>query len=147
MSSLQRTIVTFLKGEIWLHNANDIYNNFYGKQFDRRITVVAAGSNPSAEKDWLYLYLEDTDGDWSAVISNEKGQASELLAVDFEKLGSDTRADFLRDSNTPNVDNPVLNGDFLKSKEITIELIDSSTEYSKIFAVGVYYNQSETTNR
>lgn len=147
---VDNVLVSFVAGQLWKHNSSAVpYNNFYGVQYTRDIEIMFGSVNPKEMKDWLYIRLETQGmGDWSApIISNQEGQLSELLSSDLEDLEGDQMADFLMDKNTPGVDNPITQGDTLKSKALKVIIRDSSLVYSKILLADAHYITSESTNK
>lgn len=142
-------LVTFKDGEVWLHNVNDKRNTFYGVFSPSQIQIVG-NSEQSRNKVWQSVSLESnlvwatpTDG-----INNGGSQISELSESDFIKREAegDFHAAFLRDKNTPNVANPLIEGDNIRGKVVEILLENKSEEFCKLFAVNFYYLASELSN-
>lgn len=139
-------IVSFKNGAIYLHNSNNTYNNFYGTQYNSEIW---AASNVDPSKVKVYTALsEESNAIWTMFgIENEAGQDSNLIDQDFSLREGVYYAALLRDSNTPNVTNPVLNGDVLRGPVMVAKLRNSSTTLVKLFAVNFQVIPSERSNR
>ena len=76
--------------------------------------------------------------------TNQNGQKTNLIASDFEKIEGDYYAEFLRDENSPG---GLIEGDDMRSAELTITLRKNSTDFVKLFAVGILSQLSERTNK
>lgn len=66
-------------------------------------------------------------------INGKTNQSSSLLYTDFRERESEFDAAFLRDANTPNVTNPLIEGDTMKGKEAKITLSLPSTYVNEDF--------------
>lgn len=141
-------VFAFLDGQIWKQNVNPLYNNFFGVQYTQKLMAVGNVSG-STMKVWLNVSLEGTSTDvWSAPsITTLEGQTSELANGDFELIENVWYADLLRDSSTPNVANPLIFGDDLRSSALKVMFENTSTEYSLLFGINLYAISSEKTNR
>ena len=138
-------IVTFNKGDLFLHNDNDIRNNFYGKQFSSIMEVIF-NMDFSTRKFWLALTLE-ANKIWEAIsITNQNGQKTNLIEADFENIEGDFYAQIRKDENTP-VDNPLIEGDDMRSHELKVRLENKDTENVKMIMVGTESQASERTNK
>lgn len=139
-------LVSFRKGELYRHEDSETYCNFYGDQYSQQITIVA-NEAPSVMKRWMSLSLE-TNKPWSAPkITTPSGQKSSLIESDFEFLENVYRADFLRDENTPNEENPLIFGDDLLGETLDVTISNSHSDYTKIYAVNLYPIISQTSNQ
>lgn len=146
MSSNGVDIVTFKNGNIYTHNTNPIMNNFYGVQYSSEIWVVVNGL-PSKNKVLAAISLESTDV-WEAYeILTQNNQKSNLIASDFELKQGIYYAGVLRDENTPNVTNPLSEGDILVDTTFLIKLRNSSTSFVKLYAVNSYWQPQERSDR
>lgn len=140
-------LVAFKDGELWRFNSNT-YNNFFGLQYNRSLTAVARMA-PSDMKNFLYISTESSHA-WGTApqgITTLEGQVSELNKSDFELVEHVYRADLLRDINTPNISDPLIFGDNLLSSILKVEMEDSETGYSTLYAVNIYSIISNPTNR
>jgi len=139
-------IVSFKDGSLYLHNRGDLYNNFYGVQYNAQLSVVF---NQDPHKVKVYQALsEDSTKAWlSNDISTPQGQLSNLIEEDFELKEDVFYAAFWKDSNTPNVDFPLINGDDLRSQSLLVKLFNADTEFVKLYSVACVYNNSERSNK
>lgn len=146
MTSNNVSLITFAGDQLFIHNSNQIHNNFYGAQFTSQVTIVS-NENPSAIKFYKTLEQESTSV-WPAIsITNQFGQLSNLIATDFTEREGVFWANFLRDENTPNITLPLINGDELRCHSLVIQLENSETDYVRLFATSIRHQPSELTNR
>lgn len=127
-------------GALWLHNSNEVRNNFYNTQYTSKITFYI-NINPETVKNFYSIRQQGTspwgspnDGDISiqAYQGKSKGQLSRLKAGNYRTLQGDFFADFLRDLSDPRFGSTLdalFNGADLQGKvmEITIENTDITT--------------------
>ena len=132
-------MVTFLDGDMWLHDANSIYNNFYGVQHPAYIEYVV-NPDPMYVKNWLHILQESTDL-WYAedinvpsTASYPDGMNSQLIFNKWGLYEGQYRADFLRDQTDPRKEfadildadtrrvTALLKGRFLKGEVLKIKL-------------------------
>jgi hypothetical protein len=114
-----QTLISFKNGELWVHNTNPVYNNFYGVQYDQKIRFAM---NLEKEKHKVLgsMAVYSTEK-WHAPTNYIKipahaeypgGMSSRILANKFIHKQGCWYAEFSRDANTPNA-NPLtvyLNG-------------------------------------
>lgn len=135
--------ITFKRGVGYLHNQTGVpYCNFYGVQYPSSVQI-AFNENPSNIKVFKNLEVESNDI-WTANISNQRGQASNLIDADYEKIENVYWASLWKDTNSPG---GLVDGDDLRSPELIIKLSNDSTNFVKLFTVGLKYFNSESTNR
>jgi hypothetical protein len=77
-------LVMFKNGSLYTHDTNQTRNNFFGAQYSSSVTPVF-NEAPSVNKFYKHINLKSTTA-WSAVISNQFGQASNLITGDFEEF-------------------------------------------------------------
>lgn len=139
-------IVTFKAGKIYIHNTNAIQANFYGVQYYPEIWAVL-NANPSNVKVFEALSQETLDA-WEVYsITNDDGQLSNLIVSDFTEIENLQYAPLWRDSNTPNVTNPLIEGDSMRSTVFLCKFRRTNTAYNKIFAINFNYIISNLHNR
>jgi hypothetical protein len=138
-------LVTWRGGKMYLHNSNNIYNNFYGKQFNSNVKMVS-NEAPSNIKVFSNIYQESSDA-WSCILTNKYGQESSLEVTDFELNEGVYYAALLKDINTPNVALPLIEGDDMRCYEMTIDMTNSNTSFVRLFAINVGFKFSEFTNK
>lgn len=123
MCQLGVLFVTFKDGNLWTHDDEPFYNNFYGTQYNQSITGVF---NKDVLQKKTYLSLaEVTSKIWACpeietTISSYGAlkQQSELIEQDFVEIEGNFNASFLRDKNS--IGN-LLNGDVLKGNWVKIK--------------------------
>lgn len=138
-------LVTFKDGKCYLQDSNATRGRFYGTNYAAQVTVVA-NENPSYPKIFKTIQQESTTQWECPSILTLESQSSNLIDDDFEKIQNQWYASFWFDSNTPNVTDPLINGDPLRSTAMEIQMQNDSTSEEKMFAVGVNYIVSNLSN-
>jgi hypothetical protein len=133
---------SFLNGELWKHDATNVYNNFHGVQYTSQINPVF-NTSPSQQKNYTYLSLE-ADKVWSVPsMKTPEGQESFILSGHFEKIQNEWYADIKNDIHTPNMldqDDALINGDFMQSNTLNVLLETQASDLTKLRFVNVYSN-------
>ena len=137
--------VSFVNGEAWLHDVNDVRNNFYGTQYNTKITPVFVGEDTSTKKVWEVAKLEQFQTDqkcnWSApIIVNDYNQLSRL-AQTFKKKEEHWSNPFKRDLNdvTVPINTRILNGRMLRSTNLTVGYENDYTDEFTLRALVAEY--------
>lgn len=139
-------IVTFKDGHLYTHNTNSVYNNFYEEQQDSRVEVVSH-ENPNAIKFYKNIAEESTSV-WDMIEGkNQVGQSTNLIKEDFETIESHHYAAFWKDVNTPNIAEPLIEGDDMRSYTMSLLLRNDSVTLEKLFSVGIRYETSELSGK
>jgi len=113
-----------------LHEANQVYNNFFNRQFNSEVWVV--GNQELVNKVYTTLRLKSTTP-WSAEISNDRNQFTMLIEKNFIPREKAWYAQIKRDMNTVNVTPPaIINGNAIRDIAILIRLINSNIENEQI---------------
>lgn len=118
--------LTFKAGKVYKHEMGTGYNTFYGVKYDSYIEPVF-NDIPMDMKAWMWLALTATDK-WSAerILSEYRGtklkQESRLLLTKFVVKEDLWQSDILKDINSPNGDNKILEGNKMRSKAIQVLL-------------------------
>ena len=140
MGDLNTKLFSFKDGEIWAHDNNSTYCNFYGVQGNAFITTVF-NTGALDKKTWVSI-METGSTTWACPViytqMNSYGttkQESELLESDFQTLETEYHASFLRDTNSQG---GLLEGDSLKGGYIVIK-------FEKTNANSFVYLNSATT--
>jgi hypothetical protein len=140
---------SFLNGEVWLHDVNEVRNNFYDAQHNSKITPVFSGENTSEKKVWEVAKLEqfqtDQKSNWSAPsITNDYNQFSRL-AQTFVKKEEHWSNPFKRDLSdvTVPVNSRILNGRMLRSTTLTVEFENDYTDEFTLKALVAEYIESK----
>ncbi len=145
MCPMNEGFVSFKDGALYVHNTNATANNFYGVQYTSQVTT-ASRQNPSEVKVLLAI-SEETPDAWSALITNESGQSTNVYASDFELREGLLYSDVYRNENTPNVTDPGINGDEMRDTSFLIKLTNTLTRFTKLFAINILYADSPRSNK
>lgn len=136
---LNTKLFSFKNGQIWAHDNNSTYCNFYGVQGKAYITTVF-NTGALDKKTWVSI-METGNTVWACPLiytQMDNGlvkQQSELAESDFDTLESEYQASFLRNSNSPG---GLIEGDALKGGYIVIR-------FEKLNANSFVYLNSATT--
>ena len=134
-------IITAKNGQIYLHNQNVIFNNFYGVQYPSEVWFMC-NANPYEVK-ILEAMEQVTNSVWEVYeITSPDGQLSNLIESDFETKENLQYAPFLFDQNTPNVANPLIEGDVLRNRTFLLKLRYNPTTYNKLFGININFIES-----
>jgi hypothetical protein len=125
--ALGSELFTIRNGEIWIEDKNDLYNNFYGVQYNSIITPVF-NDQPEDVKIWLALRLmqQQANGQcawFSDLVTNSLGQLSRLKAANFERKEKHWYTPYLRDlTDTASPAPVILQGRVLRDTDLKVEL-------------------------
>lgn len=145
-SSLGAETFSFVNGQIWIHDKNQVVNNFYGIQYNSQVFVVP-NTEPDSTKTWYAMYLESQQNDngmnWAIpVITTNTNQASRILNGVFEKREEYYWAEFKKDLNTAGVTDPIVNGRLLRSSALILQMINNSTNRIALRNIVLEYEDS-----
>ena len=141
IGSLGLDLVSFKNGECYMHLQNSPYANFYGVQQDSHI-VVPSNARPSESKVYMNTSVECNKALEAPEITTSEGNLSNLILSDFENTEGKWYAGFWFDQNTPNVANPLFEGDSLRGFYMLMKLQDNTTTNFSLFAVNFGFNYS-----
>lgn len=139
-------MVSWKDGQLYTHDDNILRNNFYGVQYGSEVIVISNDA-PSNEKIWEAISIESPDVWECPSITTPRGQQSNLISSDFEQIKNMQYAPFWNDTNTPNVNNPLTEGDKLFDTTLTVKLTNDLTTITKLFSVNVNWIANELSNR
>ena len=155
IASTSMRMITFNGGKLYLHNNNDVHNNFYGIQYTSKITSVS-NENPKNIKSFRALSYE-SNLPWSAPLitipSNSQypsGMESRLKAGKFINKEGIYYTEFLKDMNSPGFVDKVkalIDGRDLRGKVIEITFESENIEHTVLFSFNVKSTSSEMSNR
>jgi len=145
LSKINNVVVSFLDGALYVHGGNTLRNNFYGVQYTSTITSVF-NAMPSLTKIFKALSVESTSLWLPVAMSTPEGQQSHLIPEDFENLEGIWYAAILMDEQTPNVANPITQGDVMRSTVLRITLESDSTSATVLHFVNVDFIQSNLSH-
>jgi len=139
-----QTYISFLSGQLYTHNSNNLRCNFWGSQYGSEVRVHS-NINPNLMKVWDSIgimstgqWTPSTNGDVKVTIPTE--QQSRLKAGKFELQEGEYRSEFLRDmlsgESTPQ-ENNLFNGDDLRGYEVSVNLRNSDTDEANLRMVKI----------
>lgn len=135
-SYIQRDLVSFKDGQLWLHNTNTLYNNFYGVQYRSEITPIVCKIGDKQTFHAISYYGIQGDplkSEWEIEqITNRYGQQSRLKKAHFRLKENLWAASFLRDTTDTTVTNPIVNGRNLRGEELVLKFVNSSPLFASI---------------
>jgi len=151
MERLGLGFVSFMGGELWVHNSDEVGRcNLFGEQKDCIVGIVA---NEQANVIKLFDSVGiHTDGEWEitditipATLNYPDGMYSKLPTGKFQKRDGVLRAEFLRNmksgSSTASVVN-ALSGEQLRGHEGYMLLKNTSTAEVRLFKIDVNFTKS-----
>jgi hypothetical protein len=127
-------MVGFTGGKLWIHNDSDVYNNFYGKQYDSQIEVIA-NIEPDLNKVWQSLEVESYHPWYSPKITTPNGRETEVVKGRWVKKEDSFFAPIMKDKNDPRVTDGVVNGRQLRDRVCKILLVNDETEKITLFSI------------
>jgi len=146
ISTNNTSLISFKDGQLYKHNDNDTYNNFYGEQFTQKIKFIS-NEEPRLIKFYSTILTESTHPFSMPEATNQFGQKTSLTSNDFVDDEGVFKSELLMDENTPNVDNPIIEGDNIRCHSLAITLENSDTELVKLFEVGIGLYPSQLTGK
>jgi len=119
-------------------NRNAVYQDSAQGASETSVIKFVSNIEPSELKNYLALVMDSNKATDVTITTEAIGggtdQSSTLDAdLDFIQRETEWHAAFLRDSNTPNVSNPLLEGDTIKGKEAIITLTLPAAEATDEF--------------
>lgn len=141
VGSLGLEVVSFKDGQCYMHLQTSPVSNFYGVQQPSRITVPS-NKQPDENKVYMATSLRCNKALAAPSILTSSGNLSNLIVADFENTEDIWYAGFWFDQNTPNVTNPLIEGDSLRGQYMTMELEDNTNSNFSLFSVNFTFNYS-----
>lgn len=146
MGAINVDLISYKDGQLYLHNDNDLYNNFYQTQQTSDVEVVM-NEAPTNIKTYRAIEVEANTPWAMASATNQQGQETSLTVESFRNYEGYFWSEILRDTTTPNVLNPLLEGKRMRSYTMNVKLTNDDTELAKLFSVGIKFHSSELSNR
>jgi hypothetical protein len=148
-------ILSWKDGNLYLHDSPNVpYCNFYGQQFDSRITFVsklsplglkvAQNMRVKASQVWEALSIKTVPN-----AMYKQGMLSRIKRGNWKNFEGDFWASVLRNINDPRFTDPneaVLKGEPMRGDAFIVELSNDSTELQSLRMAEMYYFSSENTN-
>jgi hypothetical protein len=145
-------LVSWIDGQLHVHNVNESRGNLYGTFYPAELHVV---SNAESFNVKTYLTIgENSNKVWEAYEittpaddAHPNGQVTESLKDDFVMKEGVYYAPILRDANTPNVQYPLIQGDPIKGRTAKFKLRNSDTTPVEMYSFNVNIIASERSNK
>lgn len=143
-------------GQLWIHDSNQTFNNFYNIQYLSSVTMVF-NQSPFMIKLWFQLRVQanskwaapnDTDITLLTNASYPTGMASRLKKDSFQLKEGQFWAAFLRDINTPQFTNALealLKGRNLRGEVLKLRIENDSTSLATLRQVETFAYPSMLT--
>ena len=155
MGRVGQGIVSWLNGELWIHNETSVYNNFYGVQYYSEIEVV--GNNlPKKVKIWKAVSIEGNKPWECPTITTPEndlypnGMLSRLKLNKFIGKEGVWYSELLNDMNTPGISDPIeslINGRELRGHVVNILFRHVGTDLVVMYSFNILDNYSEMSGR
>jgi hypothetical protein len=144
IASYEDKVVTFVSGNLYVHDNTTNYNTFYGTRYDPTIELVFNGKEAVKKTFNAFAYqsnqiwISDINGDiLTSMINPQTGfqQISQLKAVDYEIQDNIRYAALLRDANSmQNAAVALLEGDYLDGQWMKFKLKYKGSSFAWLFA-------------
>jgi hypothetical protein len=154
-SRIGQTLISFVNGTVWLHDDNDLRNNFYGVQYAQSVHVVS-NVEPRKVKTFKAIVLDSNKNVWSADNAGDvwidpnatytRGMVSLLKNNRFIAKEGVLYASFDRNMITNKlVANlyDLINGDELRGNVLNVILSNTETTEVVLFTIGIHSLPSE----
>jgi hypothetical protein len=134
-------IIAFKNGALWTQNTNPIQNNYFGEQQHSEIWVYL-NINPENNK-VLQAIKQRGLLPFSVIVENAENQTTHLLESNFDAIEDIWYSEVLMDENTPNVTNPIFEGDYMRSRTFLMKFRYDGTDYNKLFELNLQVTGSD----
>ena len=155
MTCLGQAFLSASREGLWLHDQNEIYNNFYGIQHVSKVKVVG-NIEPGKVKVHKALVIDSNKKTWEAPNAGdieipenatyERGMQSLIKVTDFTAkegvLYASLKRNMLTNGVIPSLDD-LINGNELRGNWITIDLQSNSTSKVVLFSVTINSTPAE----
>ena len=139
-SKLRNEIVSFVNGELYLHEAGVGYNNFYGVQYKRTLKYVV-NQDTGVTKGFKAISTFSRNNQdvpeisIPATVEYPNGMRSRLVKANFRIFNGELYSETLRDETDPTFTDPLqalINGRPLQGEEAIVTIEDDSVEQSAL---------------
>jgi hypothetical protein len=152
IGSIGTLLYTLKNGQIWVHNNQTNYANFYGVQYYPSITIIF-NEKVGLKKTFLSIayqangfWVSPTNGDITTSQTNQQtglAQISQLIQSDYELQENLYYAALLRDANSmADAREALVNGDVLKGTWVNVKLIGMGGEFAFLYLPYMNYSFS-----
>jgi hypothetical protein len=146
-------VLSFKDGELWLHDSNDIYNNFYGVQYGSKMQFVLNGDYPKVKVPLSVWYRGQ--GAWGSKLtvppsdSYPTGMETEMIPSQFRLENNGYYASVLRNKLDPrftDVQQAWVNGDSVTGATVDVELYcDNNSTQTRLESANTTYFYNENS--
>ncbi len=145
MCGIGTRIVTFKGGNIYEHNSDTVtpeYNTFYGTTYPSEIHVI---SNEAPSNNKIYkAFSQESDDVWDVDFESPNGQASNLIASDFDTRENIHYSDMMNDTNSPG---GLLEGDRMRDATLLAKCRILTDKFTRMFGVNFNLVPSFRSNK
>lgn len=145
MCGIGTRIVTFKSGDIYEHNSSTVmpeYNQFYGVSYPSEIHVI---SNEAPSNNKVYkAFSQESDAIWDVDFVSPNGQASNLIASDFDTRENIHYSDMMNDTNSPG---GLLEGDRMRDASLLAKCRILTNKFTRMFGVNFNISPSFRSNK
>ena len=138
-------MLSFKAGELWIHNDNEIRNNFHGVQYPSQLEIIS-NMHPSQVKVFQAISVESYHPWHIPSMKTPNGMETIIVEGKFVRREDSFHAPVMRDINTPNLTGPtnigIVNGRQLRDRTASILLQNDQTEEVTLFSVGIKHTLS-----
>lgn len=135
----------FEDGKMLMTASGSDYNKFNGVSYPSQVRVCS-NLEPLAKK-FFHGVVVDSNVVWSMPSATDllASQETELSAADFDDKEGVYYAALLRDKNTPNISNPLFEGDIMRDYVLIATFENNSNDYVRLISLGVRSGVSQIT--
>lgn len=135
------TLISFLNGRLWVHNSNNLRNNFYGVQYTSQIEAMF-NELPGQVKVFQAIGVESRHPWHIPFAKTPNGMETEVVAARFERKEDSYFASIMRDKNDPTfIGKPsidaIINGRQLRDRSIKVLLENTETKEVVLFGLSM----------
>jgi hypothetical protein len=153
--SANEQFVSFVNGNLWLHNVNQIRNRFYGIDYGSSIKAVSKTAVMAIK---TYLCMREVSNQkWEAFITTTSdasypvGMSTQWYSANARVREGDWWADIMRDINDPkffgNPQQALFKARKIKGHFVIVELTNDSQALAWLRGIDVYFQISENTSQ
>lgn len=149
--AIRNEIVSFKDGELYLHGAGALYDNFYDVQYSSTVTVVT--NKTLLKVKYMMALATSSNSAWGAPAMDivpsamyPTGMHTELDASNFRVVQGKYYSEIMRDMNTPGFptqNDALINGRPMTGQAMSITLENTDTTEATLLAIEIVYSYSE----
>lgn len=148
--SLKNDYIAFINGQLHLMEKGSKYSNFFDVQYKSALDVVmnTAPSDMKVFTNWSVESNKKWSNPYVKVANSRSFRSIESRTPDSMIILQNGAfyAPFMFDTNTPNVSNPLMEGNPLVGETLLLRLENNNEEEVILFAINIYAGYSGRTN-